>query len=253
MKVIQGTYGVCYITDCLPALRQLPTQSIGLFLSDPPYNAGYKGEKQSDSNLTEARNECYKDKIFFNDNIPNYPEWCKEWWTEVKRVTENQIFTPGLSIKNLHMWFDIEEPLGYIAWEKPNCAGVTDLFRFIRQEPILVYGKSMHQFVFLSNHIRVSFERGFMQDKKEQKNTKHGCPKPVKLYEKIITRLKPKSVLDAFMGSGVTAEVCERLGIKWIGYEINPDFISDIKFRIKRGQQTHKLPMKQQELFTRRA
>lgn len=251
MHEIKGNYGICYITDCLPVLRQLSQQSIGLFLSDPPYNEGYVGNTQSDPTKTCAKPNCYKDKVFFNDSIPNYVEWCKEWWKEVKRVTETQIFTPGLSITNLHMWFDIEEPLAYIIWEKPNCAGATDLFRFIRQEPLLIYGKFRHKFDFLSNHIRVRLENGFLRNKVEQKKVKHGCPKPVALYEKIIKRLKPKSVLDCFMGSGVTAEVCERLGIHWIGYEINPNLISDIEFHIQRGQRTHKLPMKQQELFAR--
>ena len=33
-------------------------------------------------------------------------------------------------------------------------------------------------------------------------------------------------VLDPFLGSGTTGEVCESLGRKWIGIELNPDYVS---------------------------
>lgn len=33
-------------------------------------------------------------------------------------------------------------------------------------------------------------------------------------------------VLDPFMGSGTTAQVAEQLGRKWVGCEINPEYIA---------------------------
>ena len=38
-------------------------------------------------------------------------------------------------------------------------------------------------------------------------------------------------VLDPFMGSGTTAYVAQRLGRKWIGFELNPEYIEIIKQR----------------------
>jgi site-specific DNA-methyltransferase (cytosine-N4-specific) len=38
-------------------------------------------------------------------------------------------------------------------------------------------------------------------------------------------------VLDPFMGSGTTAYVAQRLGRKWVGIEINPEYIKIIKNR----------------------
>ena len=43
-------------------------------------------------------------------------------------------------------------------------------------------------------------------------------------------------VLDPFMGSGTTAYVAQRLGRKWVGIEINPEYISIIKNRTAQSE-----------------
>ncbi|MFW9972967.1 MAG: DNA methyltransferase [Candidatus Odinarchaeota archaeon] len=48
-----------------------------------------------------------------------------------------------------------------------------------------------------------------------------------------MSQLRPKSVLDRFMGSGTTAEVCTKLGIPWFRYEMNKNFKQDIETRLK--------------------
>ena len=35
------------------------------------------------------------------------------------------------------------------------------------------------------------------------------------------------------MGSGTTAEICTKLGIPWIGYEMNESYKQDIETRLK--------------------
>jgi len=42
-------------------------------------------------------------------------------------------------------------------------------------------------------------------------------------------------VLDPFMGSGTTAVVARRLGRKYIGFELNPDYIDICRKRLKQG------------------
>ena len=53
----------------------------------------------------------------------------------------------------------------------------------------------------------------------------------------LLEDLKPKSVIDPFMGSGTTAEVCLKLGIPYCGYEKEIIYKQDIDKRIKRGIQ----------------
>ena len=54
--------------------------------------------------------------------------------------------------------------------------------------------------------------------------------------------MKPVSVIDPFIGSGTTAEVCIKLGIPYIGYEINPIYKHDIDIRINSGISCIKSP-----------
>ena len=45
---------------------------------------------------------------------------------------------------------------------------------------------------------------------------------------------KDEIILDPFMGSGTTAVVAKKLGRKYIGYEINKEYIDISKKRLKK-------------------
>ena len=61
---------------------------------------------------------------------------------------------------------------------------------------------------------------------------------PTKLPELCIKASTKENdiVLDPFMGSGTTAYVAQRLGRKWIGVEINPDYVEIIKKRTAQSE-----------------
>jgi len=66
-----------------------------------------------------------------------------------------------------------------------------------------------------------------------------GCIHPAIYPEYIIKELlelltrKDDIVLDPFMGSGTTAVVCKRLGRKYIGFDINPEYCDYARERLK--------------------
>ena len=59
--------------------------------------------------------------------------------------------------------------------------------------------------------------------------------KPVKLIERLVLASSNKGelVLDPFMGVGTTAVVCQKHQRDYIGFELNPDFVSITNDRIK--------------------
>ena len=61
---------------------------------------------------------------------------------------------------------------------------------------------------------------------------------PTKLPELCIkaSTKQGDTVLDPFMGSGTTAYVAQRLGRKWVGVEINPEYIEIIKKRTAQSE-----------------
>lgn len=65
----------------------------------------------------------------------------------------------------------------------------------------------------------------------------HYAMYPMRLVEIPIKAGCPESgiVLDPFMGSGTTAVVARRLGRKYIGFELNPDYIDICRKRLKQG------------------
>ncbi len=69
----------------------------------------------------------------------------------------------------------------------------------------------------------------------------HPAQKPEKLIELILLASSEKNdiILDPFLGSGTTAVVASRLQRKWIGIEINEDFIK-IAYRRIFGKEVSK-------------
>ena len=59
-------------------------------------------------------------------------------------------------------------------------------------------------------------------------NTEHPVQKPEKLVERIVEASSNPGdrVLDPFTGSGTTAVVARRLKRKFLGFEINPDYVT---------------------------
>lgn len=65
--------------------------------------------------------------------------------------------------------------------------------------------------------------------------TEHPCPKPLPFMRKLINRVAPSPadvILDPFMGSGSTGVAAIQLGHKFIGIEMNGDYLALAKRRI---------------------
>ena len=75
-----------------------------------------------------------------------------------------------------------------------------------------------------------------VRDKTENFNS-HITVKPLDLIERLVLLTTPITenniVLDPFMGSGTTAVACAKNNLKFIGFEINPEYCEICKKRIK--------------------
>lgn len=61
--------------------------------------------------------------------------------------------------------------------------------------------------------------------------------KPYKLIKNLIDWFSPVSVIDPFMGSGVTAEVCRDLSIDFTGIEINKEYFDFVKEKLNKEKE----------------
>ena len=106
-----------------------------------------------------------------------------------------------------------------LCWFRPGSTQRTPQGKFSHWEPILVYGE----------------HRMWCDAKKFNANTgakgiDHPCPKPLALMEWLVegTTDKGETVCDPFMGSCTTGEAAIRLGRRFVGVELSPEYFWDL-------------------------
>ena len=202
-------------------LPSLEDNSFDLLLTDPPYNIEATITKGLKYN--HRRDNYIK---IYEDKIENYKEWCEKWYLEGKRIAKMVGFTCGKN--NPQLWYTIDN-FHLVTWFIPNSSSRGFVSKFVKSEPILFSG-DFKQNKLKFDIINAYVDSGFLV---KPYDIIHPHPKPLRLYNKIIKELNPLSVIDPFLGSGTTAEVCEKLAIPWIGYEINEVYSQDIEKRLR--------------------
>lgn len=77
-----------------------------------------------------------------------------------------------------------------------------------------------------------------------RERTGHPCQMPEAVLERIIkVSSRPGDVvLDPFAGSGTTLAVAKRLGRRWLGIELSPDYANAVRQRLDRIEATECIP-----------
>ncbi|HEC40834.1 hypothetical protein LCGC14_0938190 [marine sediment metagenome] len=197
--------------DCMDpdkGLPSIPDKSIDLCLTDPPFGINFKGKKDYSSKREIV---LYRDDHLF--------EWNLKWFSEMERICNGIVFTCGY--KYFFDWIKYKKPNRRIVYHyKSNACGFNGYI-----DPILAYGK-IENWARLRQVIDIPL---IVYPAK----LIHPTPKIYNFWYYLLNKLKPKSVIDPFLGSGTTAEVCTKLGIPWVGYEINEVYSQDINKRLK--------------------
>ena len=247
-KIVKG--------DCLRVLKTIPDDSIDMTFADPPFNL-------------RKKYNCYEDLKKKQD----YSNWCNEWINEMTRVTKP---TGAIFIHNIPRWLSFfTEHLNkiayfrhWIAWDSggapmgktllPNHYGILYYtksespkdFKFydIRHphprcrscdELLKDYGgkkAQAHGFGPLLSDVWNDIHR--IRHKKRR--DEHPCQLPVPLLERLIlmTTDVEDIVLDPFMGTGTTAAAAKQLGRKYIGIELDADYVKIAEKNIRQIKET---------------
>lgn len=250
--------GVLYEADCLAVMRQLHDSTVDTIFADPPFNLKKMYGERSSDDLSEDR----------------YLAWCKEWISEGVRI----IRPGGtFFVYNLPKWnFRIASIMSdygldfrhWIAVEQKNSLPIQG--RLYPSHYSLLYFTKGRPNTF--NKIRTPIElcrhcdgeiRDYGGHRKAMNPNgvnlrdvwtdippvRHKKFKPVgrtenALSTKILDRVIEMStvpgdlVFDPFGGSGTTYAVCEKLGRRWIGCEIED--VGPILQRLTLGIDHHK-------------
>lgn len=227
--------------DCVEIMRQISDESVDVTFADPPFNL-----KKLYSN--------YNDK----KSAEEYLAWCKDWLTEMVRITKP---TGSIFIHNIPKWLtyfagylnEIAIFRHWIAWDAmgtplgktllPNHYGILyyvkspkdykfydirGLHKRCRKCGIILkdYGgkkDQLHQFGAIISDVWTDLHRIRHKTRRDE----HPCQLPIPLLERLLLMSTDEGdiILDPFMGTGTTAIAAKKLGRKFIGIDIDPKYV----------------------------
>lgn len=212
-----------YCEDCLEFMAKIPSESIDLVVTSPPYNirnssggsgGGNKG-KWAKSNIL---NNGYDNH---NDNMPwpKYYQWQRKCLIEMLRVIKNNgaIFynhkwriQNGILIDNKEIIQDL--PIRQIIiWQRDGGFNFNETHFLPTYEIIYLITKDKFRLIPKANGIGDIWKIG------QRRNSKHPAPFPLELPKRCIMSTNAKLIFDPFMGSGTTALAALSLGRQWLG------------------------------------
>ena len=235
--VLETNTGKLYQGECLEWLLTLPDESVDAVITDPPYSSG--GQFRSDRVQAPVEKYVQTGTIisrsdFSGDNRDQrgFLIWSTLWLSQCYRVVKNGgivcLFTDW---RQLPVTTDILQAAGFVwrgigVWDKTEAARPSK-------------GRFRNQCEFVAWGTRGLAPKegeclpGVWRKAVNAKYKYHVTGKPTEIMEEV-SKIVPAGgvVIDPFMGSGTTAIACERLGLKWLGIELNPEYCEIAKERI---------------------
>lgn len=226
-------------TEALAGMKSLPSSSIDLVLTDPPYGIASskltkKGGKIVSTN--EAWGNDFQDQW---KDIAEYWEWFKPFVTEMDRVMKD-----GASM----VLFLDRKYTGFITYliETQFELNFKNKLYFKKKNPLPSFRKvtwrsSIEECIVFSKGKQKTFNFGEQSEMTQvfegaigKKKTKHPTEKYEWMIDPIIKVLSNEGdmILDCFAGSGTTLIQANRQNRKSIGFENNTSFYEMASYRI---------------------
>lgn len=242
--------------DCIEVMQKMPDKSIDLVVTSPPYNLkNSTGNGMKDGRGGKWANAALqKGYTHHHDNMPHadYVKWQRACLEQMMRILKDN----GAIFYN-HKWrvqngllqdrqdivsgFPVRQ---IIIWHRNGGINFNRGYFLPTYEVIYLIAKKNFKLAPKANAL------GDVWDIGQDLNNPHPAPFPIELIERIIGSTMAEIILDPFMGSGTTAVVAKKLGRKYIGIDISPEYCQMAEERIKKGH----FPVKKQQdmlsLFT---
>ncbi len=234
-----------YCGDACNLLESWPAGAVDLVFADPPFNIGYVYDK-------------------YQDDLPDtqYVAWCQRWMAGCQRVlkAEGSFYIAigddfaaqvrmlgrdlGLHLRNWIIW---HYTFGQNMKNK-FCRAHTHIFYFSKHPKRFTFNDRALRFPSarhteyqdlranpagrLPNDVWDEYPRvcGTFQERAGF----HGCQMPEALLMRIILASSNPGdvVLDPFVGSGTTAAAAKRLGRRYVGIDISPEYVNHTRKRL---------------------
>ena len=194
--------------DCMQYLQTLEDNAFDLAIVDPPYGIG-AGSNKFINGTSKTVKDYYRDNDW--DVAPK-----KEYFTELQRVSKNQIIWGGnYFVEHLQNF------RCFIFWDKTihgNSYADGEMAWTSFDKVARYYRKNIAQ---VTSEGRI-----------------HPTQKPVKLYEWLLMNYAKEGdkILDTHLGSGSIAIACHNLGFDLVGCELDQEYFNAACKRLKQHQ-----------------
>ena len=223
-----------YNEDCLETMKRMEDNSVNCIITSPPYNKGYWSKNRNINNGFKTKSRCI-DYGNFNDNLkPNlYENLQKKVIKECLRVLkpDGSMFYNHIDILNehntIHPNYIYDFPLKQIIiWNRKNTPKLDKSYFYPIHEYVFWLKKNKDSKPFFNR--KNSTLNKSIWNITPAINNNHPAPFPIKLVENCIlmTTKKDDIIYDCYMGSGTTAKAAIKLNRKYIGSDLNLEYIN---------------------------
>lgn len=223
-----------YCGDSYKLIKQIPTASIDLILTDPPYNLS----PYSTGNIKLSWRKEINNDVANWDKVEFKPS---DWVGEFKRVLKPTGNIFGFTSYNLigkwHEALDSEfDTFQFVVWHKTNPVPKVLRAGFLNScELIVCMWNKGHTWNFSNQREMHNFiETPICMGTERIKIPFHPTQKPIRVLQHIIKVASKEDdmVFDPFMGVGSTGVAALNLGRKFTGIEIDEKYFKAAKKRI---------------------
>jgi len=235
IKLIQG--------NCLEKMTEVKDGSVDLVFTSPPYNMNLRIRKGKycSRQLVKEISTKYEG---YNDNLPmdDYLNFNFKVVTELLRISDLVFYNIQFLTGNKSALFRLigcfhDKIKEVIIWDKVNAQpAIGKRVLNSRFEVILVLQNSYPRSRRFDS---AQFNRGTLSNLWQIKrgvkiSQSHGATFPEELATTVISNFSNEGamVFDPFMGTGTVGVVCKKLGRKFMGIELLPDYFHIAERRI---------------------
>ena len=264
-----------HLFDCLEGMRQLPSASVDIAIADPPYNLSKGGKWKWDNSVKLQGFGGNWSKVMADwDNMPiaDYFSFTLAWLSELKRIVKptGSLWLHGtyhnIGMINFALQLLEVEIINEVIWYKRNSFPNLSGRRLTASHETIIWAhtggdkKRQYYFAYEDSKAMGGAEDLLKEPGKQMRTVwdipnnkargelalgKHPTQKPVRLLKRMLQlSARPGDILLVpFAGSGADCVAAQSLGINFIGFDIEPEYVDLGNARIAEGKNSQVLEL----------
>jgi site-specific DNA-methyltransferase (adenine-specific) len=252
--------------DVLQSLSKISDNSVDLIFADPPYFLSNDGFTVKSGKAVSVNKGTWDKSAGFSSELDFHENWIAECLRVLKPSgsiaisgTYHSIYKCGFLLQKLDCRI-----INDIIWFKPNGAPALAGRNFTASHETVLWAsksqKAKHTFNYqISRNWEVQndliYRKGKQMrsvwsipttPKREKTHGVHPTQKPLELLMRIISMCSNEGdiVLDPFCGSGTTGVACVLLGRKFIGIDLDSEYLELTRTRIEAANEDYPFNVK---------